>query len=144
MSLPFTEWLPHQRWYAGRSRTLESVQPRPSTRLPDGVEHVLLDAHYADGGTERYQVFVGWDLSVPPEFTTSAAIGAEENRTAYDALHDEASAQHLLGLIGRSETVGDLRFVAEPDVRLPVDAPARVVDAEQSNTSVIFDRILSM
>jgi maltokinase len=139
MSLPFTEWLPHQRWYAGRSRTLESVQPRPSTRLPDGVEHVLLDAQYADGGTERYQVFVGWDLSVPPEFTTSAAIGAEENRTAYDALYDETSAQQLLGLISRSETVGDLRFVAEPDVRLPVDAPARVVDAEQSNTSVIFD-----
>jgi maltokinase len=139
MSLPFTQWLPHQRWYAGRSRTLESVQPRPATVLPDGVEHVLLDAHYADGATERYQVFVGWDLGVPPEFTTSAAIGSADDRTAYDALYDEGSAQRLLDLVSRNATVGDLRFVAEPDTQLPVDAPARVVDAEQSNTSVIFD-----
>jgi maltokinase len=139
MTLPFTEWLPHQRWYAGRSRTLESVQPRPATVLPDGVEHVLLDAHYADGGRERYQVFIGWDVSVPAEFTTSAAIGAFHDRTGYDALYDEGSAQRLLGLIAAGETVGDLRFVAEPDTRLPVDAPARVVDAEQSNTSVIYD-----
>ena len=139
MTLPFTEWLPHQRWYAGRSRTLESVRPRPSTVLPDGVEHVLLDARYADGGQERYQVFVGWDLGVPPEFTTSAAIGAAHDRTAYDALYDEGSAQHLLALIAAGETVGDLRFVPEPGTELPIDAPARVVDAEQSNTSVIYD-----
>jgi maltokinase len=139
MTLPFTDWLPHQRWYAGRSRTLESVQPRPSTVLPDGVEHVLLDAQYADGGRERYQVFIGWDLGVPPEFTTSAAIGAPHDRTAYDALYDEGCAQRLLALIAADETVGDLRFIPEPGTDLPVDAPARVVDAEQSNTSVIYD-----
>jgi maltokinase len=139
MSLPFVDWLPHQRWYAGRSRILESIQPRPVTPLAAGLDHMLLDAHYRDGGSERYQVFVGWDIAVPSEFAASATIGSHGSRTGYDALYDEPSAQRLLDLIHRNATVGDLRFVAEPGVELPVDAPARVVDAEQSNTSVIYD-----
>jgi maltokinase len=139
MTLPFTDWLPHQRWYAGRSRTLTEVEPGAVTTLPDGLEHMLLDAHYADGGTETYQVFLGWDLDVPPEFSSAARIGVLHDRTAYDALYDERSGQHLLGLIDRNEVVGKLRFVCEPGETLPVQAPARVVDAEQSNTSVIYD-----
>ena len=153
MTLPFAEWLPHQRWYAGRSRTLETVRPLPPTEvLVSGasVEHQLLDAVYADGGSERYQVFVGWDVSVPPEFAASAAIGtvadwratpthSSGTRTAFDALYDEASAQGLMRLINDGAAVEDLRFATEPGVELPVDAPARVVDAEQSNTSVIYD-----
>ena len=148
-TLPFADWLPHQRWYAGRSRILESVTPRAVTRLPDGLEHVLLEAAYADGGRDCYQAFIGWDISVPPEFAAAATIGAtgpatattgaDGARTGYDALYEEAAAQRLLRLIADGATVGGLRFVPEPDVRLPVDAPARVVDAEQSNTSVVYD-----
>ena len=51
MTLPFTDWLPHQRWYAGRNRTLERVTPAAVTTLPDGVDHVLLDVAYRDDGS---------------------------------------------------------------------------------------------
>src|SRR5262249_20386775 len=139
MTLPFTEWLPHQRWYAGRSRTLEQVEPAVVTVLHDDLDHVLLDASYADGGVERYQVFVGWDHTPLAEFTAAATIGRAGDRTGYDALYDEAAGQRLLALIAADATVGNLRFVPEPGARLPVDAPARVVDAEQSNTSVVYD-----
>jgi maltokinase len=138
-TLPFDDWLPRQRWYAGRNRTLDQVRPVAVTRLRDDLEHFLLDAAYADGGTERYQVFVGWDQRPPVEFTAVATIGTDGDRVGYDALYDENAARHLLGLIGSGATVEALRFVPEPDAKMPVDAPARVGDAEQSNTSVVFD-----
>ncbi|GGM24560.1 phosphotransferase [Dactylosporangium sucinum] len=137
--LPFTEWLPHQRWYAGRSRTLTAVEPAALTALPDGLDHFLLDARYADGGTERYQVFVGWDLNVAAELSAAALIGADGDRTGFDALYDEHASQRLLALIDTGAVVDGMRFVPEPGVTLPVDAPARVGGAEQSNTSVVYD-----
>ena len=141
MTLPFADWLSHQRWYAGRKRTLKSVTPAKVTRLRDDLDHVLLDAHYADGGSEQYQVFIGWDHGPVDEFTVVATIGADGDRTGYDALFSEAAAQHLLALIQAGEAVAGLRFIPEPGVRLPAHAPARVVDTEQSNTSVIFDSV---
>jgi maltokinase len=140
MMLPFADWLPRQRWYAGRNRTLVAAEPVLATRLRDDLEHVLLAACYADGGVEHYQVFVGWDHAPTDEFATVATIGADGNRTGYDALFDEAAARYLLELIGSGTRAGRLRFTPEPGARLPVDATARVVDAEQSNSSVVFDR----
>ncbi len=139
MTLPFVEWLPQQRWYAGRRRRLEAVLPAVVTRLRDNLDHTLLDARYADGGTERYQVFVGWDRGPADEFTVAATIGSEGDRTGYDALFHAEDARYLLRLIQSGATVGRLRFVPEPGAQLPVDAPAIVGDAEQTNTSVVFD-----
>jgi maltokinase len=139
MALPFAEWLPKQRWYAGRNRTLLSVEPAVVTPIDTDLDHVLLDARYADGGTERYQVFVGWDQNPRDEFTVVATIGSDGGRTGYDALFDESAARRLLTLVEAGAVVGPLRFLPEPGVRLPVSLPARVVDAEQSNTSVVYD-----
>jgi maltokinase len=140
MMLPFAEWLPHQRWYAGRHRELVAANPVAVTPLRDDLDHILLDASYADGGAERYQLFVGWDQAPVDEFATVATIGADADRTGYDALFHEPAARHLLALIASDARMGKLRFVPEPDAELPLDASARVVDAEQSNTSVVFDR----
>jgi maltokinase len=137
--LPFVDWLPKQRWYAGRARVLESVTPTAVTVLAPDLEHTLLLATYADGGTEVYQMFVGWDLELPDEFVGQAAIGVHDGRTGCDALFSEDGARRLLALIQAGTTVGDLRFVPEPDVSLPTGAPARVIEGEQSNSSVIFD-----
>jgi len=138
--LPFAEWLPHQRWYAGRHRTIASAAPVFVTPLRADVDHVVLGVSYEDGGEERYQVFVGWDHTPVDEFEAVATIGADGDRTGFDALFDEPAARWLLTLIASDAAIGDLRFVPEPDVELPLDAQARVVDAEQSNTSVVYDR----
>ena len=139
LTLPFGDWLPQQRWYAGRGRTLASVVPTTVTALAADLDHVLLDAAYEDGETERYQVFIGWDQSPMDEFTVVATIGSDGHRTGYDALFDEHTARRLLAMIAAGATVQGLRFRSEPGARLPVSAPNRVIDAEQSNTSVVFD-----
>jgi maltokinase len=139
MNLPFDEWIVQQRWYAGRNRELASVEPAVVVALRDDLELVLLDVSYAEGPSDRYQVIVRWDAGPIEEYADLATIGAEDDRTAYDALYNPADAKYLLSLVDSSATVGDVRFVKEPDVTLPVDAAPRVSSAEQSNTSVIFE-----
>ena len=137
--LPWSQWLPLQRWYAGRNRTLASVHLQTTVTLRDGLDLVLLDAMYADGASERYQVMVQWDSQPLAEYGQLATIGAVGQHTAYDALYQADSARLLLSLVDSSAVVGAVRFSKEPGVVLPTDAAARVTEAEQSNTSVVFE-----
>ena len=152
MNLPFEDWLPHQRWYAGRGRDVRSVTPHTvvplgSPGLPFGADEldlVLLDVDYADGPPERYQLLVRWGTAPIDEYSDIATIGESVGtdgtaRIGYDALYDPGAARHLLALVDQSALVGPLSFVREPDATLPLDAAPRVVGAEQSNTSVVFE-----
>jgi len=133
MNLPFDQWLPTQRWYAGRGRELSQVRAGEVVPLRGDLDLVLLDVEFTDGTSHRYQQLVRWDGE-----PGAATIGSSGVHTGYDALYDPAAAQFLLSLIDESASVGPLRFVKEPGAELPLHVDGRVIGAEQSNTSVVF------
>src|ERR1700757_2978 len=146
MNLPFADWLPRQRWYAGRGRELLAADATRVVPLRDDLDLALVDVSYAGGTSERYQVIVEWETAPPEEYSNVATIGSAEDRTGCDALYDPAATRFLLALIDASAQRGDVTFGKEPGATLPTTAAPRVFGSEQSNTSVIFgqDAILKV
>ena len=137
--LPWSDWLRNQRWYAGRDRMPAGARPIVVARLRDGMDLTMVDVSYTDGSAERYQVVVQWDSAPLAEYGSIATIGTSGDHTAYDALYEPEPARFLLTLVDSATVIDGVRFTREPGAELPVDAEARVTEAEQSNTTVVFE-----
>jgi maltokinase len=126
--------LPQQRWAGALERTIDSVSIVWLDVLATDEAHLvwsLVEAQFADGGTQRYQVFIGARSTHPqPDFLE----GKDHQRLAvvpegdhevvlYDALIDADLAIAVLHLV----TPGTEVIVRRPIV------------LEHSNSSVVFD-----
>src|ERR1700744_3300010 len=110
MNLPWAEWLPQQRWYAGRSRELASAEPSHVVALRDDIDLFLVDVDYTDGSAERYQVIVSWDSEPIAEYSTVATIGGDGGHGGDEALYIPKAAAFGLSLIDNASVRDDVHF----------------------------------
>jgi maltokinase len=139
------QWLPVQRWFAGKGRTASEVTVSPVVVLAAGPPEVslwLATVTYDDGAVETYQLplVVRGELVPTLEHVLLGSVAIDgEPRWIYDALHDKDVTQAWLLGIRDEATQGPLRFarIGEPD-DIPVGQSSLVLTAEQSNTSLVY------
>ncbi|MFF9671904.1 maltokinase [Streptomyces eurythermus] len=144
------EWLPRQRWFAGKDRPVTELSVLSVTELFPGCLHLLVHASHVPvptpGGTpppgDCYQLLLGLRPHLAPRleraFIGRAVDGPLAGLAVYDALHDPRSAHLLLERLRHPGTAGPLRFEAHPAARVPGGLPPRLLDAEQSNSSIVY------
>ncbi|HUH06234.1 MAG TPA: hypothetical protein VML96_00370 [Egibacteraceae bacterium] len=137
------EWMPRQRWFAGKARDVADMRIDQMCVIADRVLEVIVAVEYPDGA-ERYQVPL---VEAPDDAPAWAVLGSAAGLRLMDATVD-ADASRLLARAALSErawTAGAAAITGAPVA--PIDdramglesqAPARRLTGEQSNTSIVF------
>ncbi|GHB40592.1 hypothetical protein GCM10010377_34490 [Streptomyces viridiviolaceus] len=144
------EWLPRQRWFAGKDRPVADLGLLSMTELFPGCLHLLVHTGLgtvpAPGvtppGGDCYQLLLGLRTQPSPRLGR-ALIGQVQDGslaglTVYDALQDPRTAQLLLERLRHPGKAGPLRFDADPARPVPAGLAPRLLDAEQSNSSLVY------
>ncbi|GAA2717242.1 MULTISPECIES: phosphotransferase [Streptomyces] len=152
------EWLPRQRWFAGKGRPLTGFAPVAVTELlppgraespaSPGLLHLLVRARQgapgrpAGPGDDCYQLLLGAAEALPPHLAP-ARIGRPEHGplrglTVYEGLADPRLATLLLERLRVPGRLGPLTFSREADAAVPTGLAPRLIGAEQSNSSTVY------
>ncbi|MGP4053112.1 maltokinase N-terminal cap-like domain-containing protein [Streptomyces sp. 2A115] len=149
------EWLPRQRWFAGKGRPVTGFSLVAATELLPwnaklGFLHLLVRAHQplvptqgaAAHPSDCYQLLIGVRETLPPRLAPALIGHPEEGplagRTVYEALHDPRPADVLLEALRARARVGELRFERDMRQEIRDDLVPRMVTAEQSNSSIVY------
>jgi maltokinase len=139
MSAQLADWLPRQRWFGGKGRSIREVTESSSVVLQKAepeIRHVIVQVSYDDGGVEDYQLLLGRTSNVVEQRLEYAVIGSEDDRVLYDAVHDPIATSLLLQHLSAGDDVDGLTFVNADFV--DPELPGRLMSAEQSNTSIVY------
>jgi len=149
------EWLPRQRWFAGKGRPVTGFSLVSATEVlplssPSGLLHLLVRAHQplvpTQGApshpTDCYQLLLGVREALPPRLAPALigrpAQGPLAGLTVYEALHDPRPAGVLLEALRERAHIGELRFERDTRQEIRGDLVPRLVTAEQSNSSIVY------
>ncbi|WP_037641457.1 maltokinase N-terminal cap-like domain-containing protein [Streptomyces bicolor] len=149
------EWLPRQRWFAGKGRPVTGFALVAATELLPpggklGLYHLLVRAHQplvpVPGAPEQpadcYQLLIGEREALPPRLAPAlighVAEGPLAGRTVYDALYDPRPCELLLEALRTGARIGALRFERDRSQEIRSGLVPRLVTSEQSNSSVVY------
>ncbi|MEV6393270.1 maltokinase [Streptomyces sp. NPDC051907] len=147
------EWLPRQRWFAGKGRPLTGFSLVSATELlpldgpGPGLLHLLVRVAQPGlaprSGHDCYQLLLGVRRTLPPRLAPALighlTHGPLAGRTLYEGLHDPRLAELILERLRTPGALGPLRFdrlAKEPAI--PGGLVARPLEAEQSNSSLVY------
>ncbi len=155
-----TTYLPRQRWFGAKARSITSVSIDDCLDLPGTSAVILfLNVRYEDGGSDIYQLPLAISVGHAAEALQASAANSilasftRSGQTAvlHDATADESFRQTLLTTIATDATakgrMADLvghRSTAFDAIRGTAPLPARTGSAEQSNTSILYGGKLIM
>ncbi len=153
-------YLPLQRWYGAKARTIVSVAVDDCLELPGTKATILfLQIRYEDGGGDVYQMPLALSIgdaaetlqATSPKSILASFTRAGRTAVLHDATADESFRQALLTTIGTDASAkgrtADLvghRSTAFDAIRGTAPLPARTGSAEQSNTSILYGGKLIM
>jgi maltose alpha-D-glucosyltransferase / alpha-amylase len=153
-------YLPRQRWFGAKSRTIKSVEVIDFAILADlNAALIFLQLTYDDDSTGVYQLPLTITVGEGAEAiraTDPASIVAVVTTPAgpavvHDALASEDVRQRILTLVEANDELATHSGVlhghrsdAFAEVRGDAPLPARTGSAEQSNTSILYDAKLIM
>jgi maltokinase len=136
-------WVERQRWYASKSRHVTGIEIDEGVVVSEDppLFLALVQTRFATGSHELYQLPLTFRHS--SEAMATEPIAATPEWSAFDALSDPDLARDLLRRIASEEHLqteeGWFNFHrAAGDKPIAVDAPARAMAVEQSNSSIVF------
>ncbi|MGI5340142.1 maltokinase N-terminal cap-like domain-containing protein [Streptomyces sp. CA-181903] len=145
------DWLPRQRWFAGKGSPVTGLAPVTAVDLlpvgpaggAPGLLHLLVRARQSGTGSDDcYQLLLGVRRVLPPHLAP-ALVGRPDDGplrglAVYEALADPRPAGLLLERLRVPGRLGPLRFAREPGASLPSGLVPRLLGVEQSNSSVVY------
>ena len=147
------EWLPQQRWFAGKDRGAKAVHLHTERTLLAGdpaLLHLLvqveqnpptdddLGATVAAPHTTTYQLMLGVRDELPAHLERAAIGRLRDIGTVYDASQDHDLMHLVLGWVADATTRNDIVFCREPGATIDRQAASLALGGEQSNTSIVF------
>ncbi|GGS27740.1 hypothetical protein GCM10010252_77820 [Streptomyces aureoverticillatus] len=139
---PLREWLPQQRWFAAKGRPLTDLAVVSMTELHPDCLHLLLRTGHAGSPAHCYQLLLGVREELPPWLHHAVigrpSVGPLAGLSVYDALLDPRSAGLLLERLRVPGAAGPLRFERDARTVVPAGLAPRLLDGEQSNTSLVY------
>jgi maltokinase len=136
-------WLEQQRWYASKSRHVTGLEFDECVALSEAplLLLALAQARFASGNHELYQLPL--TLMAPAQVGDRPAVASTPDWVAVDAVADAELLRDLLRQLDAERTLetedGAFSFHrVETSGPLPLEAPARPMGVEQSNSSIVF------
>jgi maltose alpha-D-glucosyltransferase/alpha-amylase len=147
----FPDYVQRQRWFGKKTKTIIGARILDWTELTGGGAIIVVEATYAEGGSDQYSIFAAMASAEEaekiaqsaPETIMAHASYAEEHGIIYDALDNDEFCRDLIRMLDQNERVGSESgffegFTAHAyQARKPDEFEIKRVRSEQSNSSLV-------